>query len=971
MGVARLDCAYLELARRVTVVMIMFCNQSFKLDKRVQCLVLSGLFCSLMLSVVALRADDSGLKFKQDPLLQDLLAKRAARKKQEQQQAPQSNATSQPQSSSKKDSARANNTTAGSAKSGGIGQSLIKIESKKQHGAKAAAKASPSGTAGAAKKSAAERAASSPAASESSSGSSLYSSEQLQKFEQASEWIKPRAQMKQTSKRRAKSNQRPLPRSAPNWKEQAKSLGSNRQSSSKSPRDRQESALHKEDAGGQAKQLSTNKSIENSLQSPAADNQAVAGGDEKLPRDSNLSSPSQQTRSRSAGIMLDSASNSDTPAARSSTSGLASELGLPADAESGMQGEITLEAIKAAIKKESQSAADGGVDARAGSSGIGLDKVSQAPVSLQTNTSLSDNAADQADKADAAQVNKDIRDSDAKLDSVTSASPTYVAPKNEPVAVAWHRERAQEGDVEAQYNLAVIYATGFGVAQDYKSAAWWFAKASEHKNAQAQLRLGMLYIIGLGVERSIIKGTSLIQDAAAQGVPLARVINDKLLAKPIDGLDIPRAMRKVREIYLKKNEQAASDGLLKIVARAEIDAETNRKAERFNGQVTGSAAKRGTVGNHIPSFLVPSKPQTEIIIGDPIARIRRHAKEGNVDAEFEWARRLDNGNGVARDRVQALTWYSKAASKNHSGALYYLAIAHLYGIGIPANVTKGREMLKQAAALKQPIAQKLLFYLSDGKNELIADNSSVALAWNLDLAMNENDPDAMSALGHIFNMGWGVKQNSDEGQTWLRKARAAGGKGADRELRRMKIEKIMESRSSKRSEPAAQAPQDIKPLETSSSTQAPELDVAAAVPAATTDTNTPGNAVTDKAAVAAPIMLASAQAASAEENTANVKVRRGTLPSNSPAAKKAQALADKTRASSQPLIKRPPKNEDPGFWSKVKERMTNLFRHDDDPFKPVFLIVMGGLIGLAVFKSLRNRDLRKYRQAQTREQSPF
>ena len=894
----------------------MLCKQRFDRRHRpfsVFLLALCGL--ALIFSGHVADAADDGLNFEADPLLQDLLSKRAARQKQE-------NQSSQDDSEPKQDKANTAKSAPSSKRQGkpnaqskatpdkktgktttqapGIGQGLIQFESKSSRVAKEKAtqptpmpapmpapkrppmpapKPAPTATTTTATPAPANK-----LEEAAPSRDTLYSPQQLKEFEEASDWIKPRSDAAKVRRPREVPGMPPL-------------------------------------------------KIDSTGTSAAAPRPAPAP----------VKSPSNKTPSISPSAEKAAAKASIEPAESS---------------------------VKPAEPIHERDTAIEGIDLK----------------TLQGIQDSSDvNSADKLDKADAMEIEKDIDVADKKLDSVSGASvKEYIVPENEPVAVAWHRERAQNGDVDAQYNLAVIYATGFGVKQDFRNAAWWFEQAANQKNAQAQLRLGMLYIIGLGVDSSIIKGTSLIQDAANQGVSLARVINDKLLAKPIDGLDIAKTMSKVRQTYLKKNEKVAADELLKIVARAEIDAETNRKADRFNGQATGSAAKPGTVGNHIPSFLAPSKPQTEIIIGDPVARIRRHAKEGNVDAQYEYARMLDTGHSLPRDRQQALAWYSKAASKDHSGALYYLAIAHLYGLGVPADIPKGREMLKHAAALKQPIAQKLLAYLSDGKKEIIEADSSAALAWNLDLAMNENDPDAMSALGHIFNMGWGVQQNSEEGQTWLRKARAAGGKGADRELRRMKIEKMMQSKAKDKS-PAAEISNNSKAL-TSEPTKAAEN-----APVATTSTAPTSLAVPSSTEIAAAnptpastanpsdstaaiqetaLVVAAAQAGDTSDKSAdNRNITRGTLPSNSPAARKAEARK-LTEQSGQSLIRRPKVEAPKNFWENVKMRLRNLFHHDDDPFKPVFLIIMGGLIGLAVFKGLRNRDLRKYRQGQE-QSSPF
>ena len=52
---------------------------------------------------------------------------------------------------------------------------------------------------------------------------------------------------------------------------------------------------------------------------------------------------------------------------------------------------------------------------------------------------------------------------------------------------------AEQGNANAQYSLGVLYETGEGVAQDYKTAVKWYTLAAEQGNADAQYNLGDMY----------------------------------------------------------------------------------------------------------------------------------------------------------------------------------------------------------------------------------------------------------------------------------------------------------------------------------------------------------------------------------------------------------------------------------------------------------------------------------------------
>ena len=62
-------------------------------------------------------------------------------------------------------------------------------------------------------------------------------------------------------------------------------------------------------------------------------------------------------------------------------------------------------------------------------------------------------------------------------------------------------QAAKQGNVDAQYNLGVMYAIGQGVPQDDAQAVQWYRQAAEQGDAQAQVLLGIAYESGRGVRQ--------------------------------------------------------------------------------------------------------------------------------------------------------------------------------------------------------------------------------------------------------------------------------------------------------------------------------------------------------------------------------------------------------------------------------------------------------------------------------------
>lgn len=76
---------------------------------------------------------------------------------------------------------------------------------------------------------------------------------------------------------------------------------------------------------------------------------------------------------------------------------------------------------------------------------------------------------------------------------------------------------AKEGDIDAQYNIGVMYQKGIGVSQDYQEALKWHVKAAERKSPHTQYSLGTMYIDGLGVAQDYEAATVWFRKAAEKG----------------------------------------------------------------------------------------------------------------------------------------------------------------------------------------------------------------------------------------------------------------------------------------------------------------------------------------------------------------------------------------------------------------------------------------------------------------------
>jgi TPR repeat protein len=119
--------------------------------------------------------------------------------------------------------------------------------------------------------------------------------------------------------------------------------------------------------------------------------------------------------------------------------------------------------------------------------------------------------------------------------------------KNTVAAVEWYRKAALQGLADAQNKLGIIYAQGIGEAdtpidsskpsapyinqqikipKDETAALEWFKKAANQGDIDAQYNLAIMYVNGLGTDRSDMQAYFWTTLSAAKGNKNAQDLND-------------------------------------------------------------------------------------------------------------------------------------------------------------------------------------------------------------------------------------------------------------------------------------------------------------------------------------------------------------------------------------------------------------------------------------------------------------
>jgi uncharacterized protein len=147
---------------------------------------------------------------------------------------------------------------------------------------------------------------------------------------------------------------------------------------------------------------------------------------------------------------------------------------------------------------------------------------------------------------------------------------------------------------------------------------------------------------------------------------------------------------------------------------------------------------------------------------------RKAAEQNVAEAQYNLGICYENGNGVAKDQVEAVKWYRKAAEQNLAEAQYNLGVCYAKGKGVAIDFVEAVKWFRKAAEQNDAQAQYNLG-LSYAKGDGVAKNQVQAVKW-FRKAAEQNLADAQFLLGLSYNEGGGVAKDQVEAVKWYRKA---------------------------------------------------------------------------------------------------------------------------------------------------------------------------------------------------------
>jgi TPR repeat protein len=160
---------------------------------------------------------------------------------------------------------------------------------------------------------------------------------------------------------------------------------------------------------------------------------------------------------------------------------------------------------------------------------------------------------------------------------------------------------------------------------------------------------------------------------------------------------------------------------------------------------------------------------------------RKAAEQGHAGAQQALGSWYENGRGgVPKDDVQAVAWYRKAADQGNDIAQFRLGLMYYNGQGVPKDDAQAVAWFRKASDKGDALAQGMLGAMYESGQGVETDLTQAAAFYRK--AAEQGNDLAQTALGVMYSMGWGVPQDLAEAAKWWRKAADQGNAEAQKHL---------------------------------------------------------------------------------------------------------------------------------------------------------------------------------------------
>ena len=345
---------------------------------------------------------------------------------------------------------------------------------------------------------------------------------------------------------------------------------------------------------------------------------------------------------------------------------------------------------------------------------------------------------------DAAQQRLDIFDAQGEDDSVV---------------VEWYLPSAEEGDTEAQYNLAFMYETGWGVQINEKKAIRWYQDAADMQHDVAQLRLGMMLIVGVGTQQSVNNGLLLLRRSAENGNRISETLVQDLF--DVGDVEIEDAIRIVAGIrrVLDEGEKHTLETLRRSLELL------HKKAEKEQ---------------LVPVVKIQPQKKPIDVVKLVTGKNTTENSQTRKNAVTSKGREIKAPNEPKKSQGNLFSWYLNTANQGEVDSQYHAGVMYIKGEQVEKDIDEGVRWIKLAAEQGHEMAITYM-KLWDDDFSVNTFDSSISVRWLKDAGRNF-DTNAIFNLAFLYETGRGVKKNFNTAKQWYKFAAVEGHQDAKRRL---------------------------------------------------------------------------------------------------------------------------------------------------------------------------------------------
>lgn len=318
--------------------------------------------------------------------------------------------------------------------------------------------------------------------------------------------------------------------------------------------------------------------------------------------------------------------------------------------------------------------------------------------------------------------------------------------KNVAQAFAWTKAAADKGHTAAQYLLGSAYAGGLGTVKDEQKALYWFIKAYEHGNEKAALKLAKVLATGQpglafqfaleSAEKGQADAQLMVADCYAQALGAeqddrqAIAWYQRAAEQGLPAAQFALGQAHERAADVSNDTSLAQQWYREAAAHGHPGAQM--ALERLDSVGNGRAAAKGKA----------RAAARERRTSD--ARWTKYAAHGRPEDLFHLGTMFELGICVEKSTKQARAWYKKAADAGHAEAQF--ALAHAVEAAEPETAA---HWYHAAAVQGHADAQAALAALHMRGNG-VAQDGVIALNWYASAA-SQGHATAQYALAQILN----------------------------------------------------------------------------------------------------------------------------------------------------------------------------------------------------------------------------